>query len=399
MTYKPSSEILEKYADVIINYGLNNGKGAKKGETIYVVAPLHARPLLFAVQRKALETGCKVITGYVDDELDRAYLKNGSVDQLDVYGDLYEGLYKQADHTVKIVGHEDPSYLKGISTELTQTFRKTQFGRLRIREKYELKGEHSWTLVLYPTQVNADEANMTLEEYWNEVIIACYLDKEDVVGEWKKTSAFLKKTIAKLNALQIDTVHVEAPGTDLTVKIGARRVWVDADGANIPSYEIFTSPDWRGTNGHTTFTEPLYYNGAVIKDIYLEFTDGIVTKATASQGEDVLKSMIAIENANKVGEFSLTDRRVSNITKFMAETLFDENVGGPQGNTHIALGNAYRDIIDTDPKDVTDEEYERLGYNASNEHTDIMSTSPRKVTATLADGSKKVIYENGEFTL
>ena len=109
--------------------------------------------------------------------------------------------------------------------------------------------------------------------------------------------------------------------------------------------------------------------------------------------------MVATENADKVGEFSLTDRRFSRITKFMAETLYDENVGGPFGNTHIALGSSYHDCYDGDPAGVPSAEWERLGFNESSVHTDIVSTSDRTVTATMRDGSERVIYAGGEFQL
>jgi aminopeptidase len=109
--------------------------------------------------------------------------------------------------------------------------------------------------------------------------------------------------------------------------------------------------------------------------------------------------MVATENADKVGEFSLTDRRFSRITRFMAETLYDENVGGPFGNTHIALGKSYHDCYDGDPGTVSAEEWQRLGFNESTVHTDIVSTSDRAVTAKLRDGSTRVIYSGGEFQL
>jgi aminopeptidase len=109
--------------------------------------------------------------------------------------------------------------------------------------------------------------------------------------------------------------------------------------------------------------------------------------------------MIASENADKVGEFSLTDRRFSRITKFMAETLYDENVGGPFGNTHIALGKSYHDCYAGDPGGVAAAEWERLGFNESSVHTDIVSTTDRTVTATLRDGTEQVIYTGGEFQL
>ncbi len=122
-------------------------------------------------------------------------------------------------------------------------------------------------------------------------------------------------------------------------------------------------------------------------------------KATATENEKLLKEMIAQKDADKAGEFSLTDRRLSRITKFMGETLYDENVGGPFGNTHIALGMAYKDAYTGDVANTTQEAWERLGYNDSVIHTDMMSTTDRTVTATLQDGSEKVIYRNGEFII
>jgi aminopeptidase len=125
-----------------------------------------------------------------------------------------------------------------------------------------------------------------------------------------------------------------------------------------------------------------------------------VIASSATENEEALKEMIAQENADKVGEFSLTDKRHSRITRFMATTLFDENRGGTFGNTHIALGNSYKDTYIGDMATVTDEEWASMGYNSCPKvHTDIVSTSNRTVTATLTDGSKRVIYQDGQFVL
>jgi len=133
--------------------------------------------------------------------------------------------------------------------------------------------------------------------------------------------------------------------------------------------------------------------------MYLEFKNGRVVKSSASSGEHVLKEMIATKNADKIGEFSLTDKNFSKITKAMADTLYDENIGGKFGNTHIALGAAYRDCYKGDYAKVEEEQWEELGYNSSSVHTDIISTTDRTVTALLADGSEKIIYQKGSFTL
>jgi aminopeptidase len=143
----------------------------------------------------------------------------------------------------------------------------------------------------------------------------------------------------------------------------------------------------------------LYRFGSLISGIKLEFKDGIVVNATSDTNEKLLKDMIAVEGANKIGEFSLTDANFSKITKVMAETLYDENIGGEFGNTHIALGSAYKESLIGDMTKVKPEEWDKLGFNDSSIHTDIMSTTDRTVIATLIDGKKQTIYQNGHFTL
>jgi aminopeptidase len=180
--------------------------------------------------------------------------------------------------------------------------------------------------------------------------------------------------------------------------LGEKRKWLGGSGRNIPSFEIFTSPDWRGTNGWINFNQPLYRYGNLITNIYLEFKNGLVAKSSADKNYDVLKKMLEVENADKIGEFSLTDKRMSKINHFMAETLYDENISGPFGNTHLALGSAYADTFTGNPGSLTKSLKTKLGFNDSAVHTDIISTSDRTVTAVLTDGTKKIIYQNGQFT-
>jgi len=156
-----------------------------------------------------------------------------------------------------------------------------------------------------------------------------------------------------LNKMSIEWLNIKGPDVDLKVKLGANRIWNGGNGRNIPSFEFFTSPDWRKTEGWMKFNQPLYRYGNVINDIYLEFEDGLVTKAKAKTGNKFLQEILKSPNANKIGEYSLTDKRMSRITHAMAETLFDENIGGPYGNTHIAVGRAYKDCYRGDPASVS----------------------------------------------
>ena len=181
--------------------------------------------------------------------------------------------------------------------------------------------------------------------------------------------------------------------------MGEKRKWAGGIGRNIPSFELFTSPDWRGTNGWIRFNQPLYRYGNLITGVELEFKDGKVVKSRAKKNGKLLKEMIKVKNADKIGEFSMTNGRISRITKFMAETLYDENVGGRYGNTHIALGASFHDCYDGDSSKVAKKRWEKLGFNDSVVHTDIISTTDRIITARLKNGKEKIIYKSGRFTL
>jgi aminopeptidase len=247
----------------------------------------------------------------------------------------------------------------------------------------------------------AKEARMPLKEYWGEIINACFLNEQDPIAKWKETYRGMEKYRQRLNKLSpnIDRLHIKSEDIDLWIKLGEKRQWLSGRGCNIPSFEIFTSPDWRGTEGWIRFDMPLYRDGNYADGIELWFKDGRIVKARAKVGEKFIKEMIATPGADKVGEFSLTDKRHSRIKKFMAETLYDENFGGKYGNTHIAIGSSFGDAYTGDPSKLTQKDRERLGYNDSSVHTDMFSTSKRTVTAHLKSGKTKVIYKDGQFIL
>jgi aminopeptidase len=304
------------------------------------------------------------------------------------------------DHILFIVSEPDVHYLEGIPASRISRMNSARAPYMKMRELKEQAGKLSWTLCLYGTQSMADEAGLSLEEYWQQIIDACYLREEDPVSRWKQVQQEIEAIKNQLDGLQIERLHLKGDDVDLTLQIGPNRKWLSGGGKNIPSFEIFTSPDWRGTNGTIRFNQPLYYSGKRIAGISLRFENGVVVAASATENEEALKEMIAQENADKVGEFSLTDKRHSKITRFMATTLYDENMGGTFGNTHIALGNAYKDTFPGDMAAVTEEQWAQMGYNSCPKvHTDIISTSDRTVTARLRNGTERVIYQDGQFRL
>ncbi len=400
MTYQPSAALLDKYADVLINFALNSGEGVKPGEVVQLRVTEAAKPLLVALRRAVLKAGAHPLVFFTPDDFAREFYELASDEQLAFFAEkFHRGTIDQIDHTVAILAETDKQELAGIPSKKIMAVQKALKPYMDWRRAKENAGDYTWTLAMYGTQAMADEVGMSLEDYWQEIIQACYLDEDQPAEKWKALYTDLYAIRDKLDALPIDRLHVEAENTDIWVKIGAHRKWLGGSGRNIPSFELFISPDWRGTEGRIQFTEPLYRYGSLIEGAYLEIKDGCVTRATATKGEDLLREMIAVENADKIGEFSLTDRRFSRITKFMGETLFDENVGGQWGNTHLAVGSAYRDSYTGDPATVSEEQWAEMGYNNSVVHTDIVATSNRVVTAHLTDGTTRVIYRDGEFTV
>jgi aminopeptidase len=405
MAYTPPQEILERYAKVFVDFALGGGGGIKPGEVVRVAGHESAKPLYAEVHKAIWRSGGHVIGQYLPDEagpgnLRRAFFEIAGPDQLDFFPErLMHGMIDDLDHQISIISTSDPKALQGVEPKKIMRSGRAMKPLMDWRMEKESAGDFTWTLGLYGTPAMAAEAGLSEEEYWQQIIDACFLDDADPIGRWKAVSAQITDYVGRLDALEIDRVHVEGEDVDLEISLGEQRCWIGGSGRNIPSFEIFTSPDWRGTNGWIRFNQPLYRYGNLISGIRLEFKDGLVVRATADENEDVLKEMVATENADKVGEFSMTDSRFSRITKFMAETLYDENVGGPFGNTHIALGASYHDCYDGNPEGVGKEEWARLGFNDSSVHTDIVSTTDRTVTAALRGGGEQVIYRNGQFQL
>lgn len=400
-SYQPSQEILRKYAQVLVNFALNSGVGVKPGEVVECQIPDVAKPLALELQNVVLEAGAHPMIKLLPTEFDRAFYNLANDDQLTFFPEAYlRARLELVDHQIYMIADVDPFELTGVEPGKIIKARDSKKPFRDWRNAKELAGRFTWTVGLWGVESKAKMVGLTLKEYWQQIIQACYLDDPDPVTRWRELAAAQEEIRAKLNQLQIEWVRVEGEDVDLKLKLGANRAWMGGSGRNIPSFELFTTPDWRGTEGWIAFNQPLYRYGHVIQGIKLQFKDGLVTDAVASQGQEFLLEMLKSPNANKLGEFSLTDRKFSRITHPMAETLFDENIGGRFGNTHVAIGMAYRDCYQGgDAQKLTDQDWENLGYNDSGEHTDMVSTTDRTVTATLQDGSTKIIYQDGEFVL
>lgn len=394
-----TDEQIEKYADILI-WGLKTARpNFKPHENILLRCSLAGKDLGEVMYRKLIEQHFNVIFRFLNTaETEKSFYTFADKEQLSFLAPGEKEMYDGLNGNILVYAPEALTHLKDIDTERQSAAALARKPIRDIMDKREENGLFGWTLCTYPTEELAKQAGLSIQEYAGQIAKACLLDEQEPVEKWNeifKNSMDIKQW---LYSLKIDTLHIQSEHIDLLIKVGDRRRFKGISGHNIPSFEIFTSPDWRETKGIYFANLPAFRGGNIVKDIRLEFKDGRVVKASAQQGEDYVKKILATdEGASQVGEFSLTDKRFSKIDKFMADTLFDENHGGENGNCHIAVGSSYSDTYDGDIRKLSSADKAALGFNTSSIHWDMINTERKKVTAKLQNGKSITIYEDGIF--
>ena len=399
--YTPAPEILEKYANVMVNFALRGGKWINPWDVVFVQLPECAKPFYIPLQTAILKAWWHPIMQYLPDWVARNFYENASDEQLSFVPEAYQKWrIESMTHNLLVIADADLHELDWI--EPSKMMKRIQANRAfrEMRDKKEREWKFSRTICMYWTDAMAKEAWLSLEEYRNQIISACFLDEEDPVQKWKEVNAEICRVKDKLNELKLEYVHVTWPDEDLKLRIWADRLRAAGWGCNIPSFEIFTSPDCRDVNGWMKCNQPLYRYGNLIEWIRLEFKDWKLISASADKNDEILQEMIKIEWMDHLWEFSLTDARVSRITHFMAETLFDENVWWEYGNTHVALWRGFDECYRWDMSQLDSPEFKKsIWLNTSPEHVDVISTAKRKVIWILQNGEEILVYEDGKFMI
>jgi aminopeptidase len=393
---------LDRYADILL-WGLKTArtKTFKKNDVVLIRYDMPAVRLAEIVYAKLLDVGIHPVQRTnLTATMEQRFFERANATQIifqspgekELFNRLNGGIFLHAPESITHLSHIDPKKIG-----------KAAVARKDLRDILDARdqaGDFGWTLCTFPTKELARHAKLSLKAYAAQIINACFLDKNSPVSHWQdvyRQAASIKK---RLNSMKVNFYHIESEHVDLFITPGEKRKWVGISGHNIPSFEIFLSPDWRGTKGIYFSNQPSFRNGNYVEGVKLEFKKGAVVNIEAQQGKNFVARQLSMDNgASKVGEFSLTDRRFSRINTFMANTLFDENFGGKYGNCHLALGASYADTYSGNPKELTKEKKKRLGFNDSALHWDLVNTEKKRVTAHFASGKKATIYENGEFTI
>jgi aminopeptidase len=391
---------LERYADVLI-WALKVAKKNpfKRNDTILLQYNPAALRLAEILYDRILDMGMNPVQRMgLTINMERGFYEKANNRQLvfltpgdrNLYGSINGRIFLHAPDALTHLKDVDPAKI-GKALVARKPLRD-------IMNKREEKGHYSWTLCTLPTEELANQARMPHDEYAQQIIKACYLDFDDPISQWQKILTEVRNIKKWLNSLAMKSVHIESKSVDLQITPGVKRIWIGISGHNIPSFEIFTSPDWRGTEGRYFANLPSFRSGNYVEGVRLMFKKGTVGTVEAKTGDDFVKKQLAMDGgARRVGEFSLTDKRFSRIDRFMADTLFDENHGGEYGNCHVALGSSYTVTYDGNPLKLTKEKKKEMGFNDSALHWDLVNTEDKTVTAHLTSGKKIVIYENGMF--
>ena len=392
---------LERYADVLW-WGLTTAKKIpfKKNDIILIRYNSSAVRLAEVLYAGLLSRGMQPVQRMSPTAtMERDFYLRASSRQLVFLPPGEKELMSRLNGSIYLHAPESITHLSDVDPKKIGKAAVAQKALRDVLNLREARGSFSWTLCVVPTTELAGQAGISLEEYTRQVVQACFLRNSDPVSKWRyvyDTARSLKKW---LNSMKIKFLHIESNHIDLEVNPGEKRQWVGISGRNIPSFEIFVSPDWRGTRGKYHADQPSYRSGNRVEGIRLEFNKGKVIKVSAETGLEFVKKQLQMDKgAGKVGEFSLTDKRFSRINRFMANTLFDENYGGKFGNCHIALGSSYANTYAGDSKRLNHALKQKLGFNESALHWDLVNTEKKRVTAHLQTGKAVTIYENGRFT-
>ena len=317
--------------------------------------------------------------------------------------------YAKKDAAFLMLSTEFPGYFADISSEnMTAASLKTRTSKPIYKLK-QLTNEISWCIAVIPNKIWAKEKfpDLSDEDAYNEYFkLMCHctmVDRENPIEEWDKFLDRQRSLVKALNDLQITKMHyTNSLGTDLVIGLSPGALWQCAgyEGediiVNMPTYEVFTSPDYRLTEGIVYASKPLMYGGALVDKFWVKFKDGKVIDYDAEVGKEILKGIIeSDEYSCFLGECALVDKNTAIAeTNFVyGETCLDENA-----SCHIALGDAFPECLKGAEEESIDERRDR-GLNHSDNHVDFMiGTDDLNIVAETKD-CEMLIFKNGEFNL
>jgi aminopeptidase len=393
---------LERYAELIVAVGAN----VQPGQLVDVWSALGKEELTRAVTAAAYRRGAKFVdVAYYDPYVKRARVEHVDEESLEYippwFGERALQLGEARAASISFSGPTAPGLFEDLDP--------SRLGRdiyPRVKEWMKITNDRTvnWSVAPGPTEAWAklvypelDPAE-ALDRLWDAVAHVCRLDEEDPAAAWRERSADLAAAADRLTERRFDAVHLEGPGTDLTIGLLPTSSWIGgvdttAEGidhmSNLPTEEVFTTPDPQRVEGTVRATMPLFTNGRVIEGIAVRFEGGRAVQVDADSGAEILRTLTTRdEGAARLGEIALVDRegRIGQLDTVFYDTLLDENAA-----SHIALGSAYEQAVGADDAD---------RINDSQIHVDFMIGGPEvAVTGITKDGDRVPVLRDATWQI
>ena len=390
-------ERLERYAELVVRVGAN----VQPGQEVFLLPKVEHQELARALARQAYKAGASYVhVRYQDSHVQKAMIGLGPDEALTYSPEWLKSFFGSMSGNAMIAttGDPEPELLSDLDGERVGRAVPQEIVQIRMEQVRE--NNVNWCGVGAPSEGWATQVfgEPDVEQLWEKVAFCMRLDEPDPVAAWRDHIARLKGREAVLNDLRADALRYRGPGTDLTVGLLPSVRWLAGGSdtstgityvANMPTEEVFTSPDASRTEGTIRATLPLPLSGQIVRGLELTFEGGRAVRVEAETGAELVRSHFAtIENADRLGEVALVTKesRVGQTGTLFYDTLFDENA-----TCHIAYGAGFPFLADGDPGD---------GLNVANTHVDFMVGGPElEVDAVLADGTAVPLIRNEEWQL
>ena len=391
--------MLERLADLVVGFGAN----VQEDQIVSVSCEPGKEDLTRAIAASAYRRGAKFVdVAWFDPWVKRARVAHAREETLDFVPDWYgERILALGDQRAARIGLSGPS-----APGLLEDLDPVRSGKDRlpaVKESGQVVNDRTtnWSIIPCPSPAWATlvfpdlDPGEALAKLEGHVVHVLRLDEPDPIAAWRERMDTLVAVAGRLGERSFDALHYEAPGTDLTVGLLPGATWQAArfetiDGIehmpNLPSEEVFTTPDPMRTEGHVTSTTPLVLaDGTVVRNLRVRFEGGRAVQVDADSAEDTMRTIVEHdEGAARLGEIALVDRegRIGKLDTVFYDTLIDENA-----SSHIALGQGFPFLLD-DPS----------ASNESQIHIDFMIGSPEMtVTGITAEGERVPVLVNGDW--
>jgi len=390
---------LARYAELAVRVGAN----VQPGQLVEVIGRVEHAPVARAVTRAAYQAGARYVDVYYSDQhLRRALIENAAEDVLSWTPPwLLERAVEIGDENAAVValtGDAEPELLADLPGERVGKARMLDLAHENNRQINEQL--NNWTVVGVPNEGWATQmfGEPDIDRLWELVEFCVRLDEDDPVAAWQRHVTRIGARARALNELRVDRLHFTGPGTDLTIGLLPESRWQGCESetaagiayvANMPTEEVFTTPDLRRTEGVVRSTRPLALYGQIVRGLEVRFEGGRIVEVHADEGEDVIRGQIETDDqAPFLGEVALVDgtSRIGKTGVTFFDTLFDENA-----TCHVAYGSAYAEAVEGGVIE---------GVNVSTVHTDFMIGGPEvSVDAVLPDGTEVPLLRNDVWQL